>query len=140
MMLLLVLLSIALGSATTTSITSGGLDEAHTQWVAGVENVLANVVMGPFRPEFTPAFLTARMKESRATIVESQRNYFRAHVARLLLNSLSTDGLLHVTVPREYAPEVVEAQVQELKDHSFSVRWLAQGPGGDFVVNVPRSK
>jgi hypothetical protein len=132
----------ALGLGTT--ITPGGLEEhqtaEHSQWVAGVENVLSNVILGPLRPEFTPAFLSKRLRESRDAIVEAQRNHLRAYVTRLMLNSLVPDGLLHVAVPAEYAPEVVIAQVQELKDHSFSVRWLSQGPGGDFVINVPRAK
>jgi hypothetical protein len=132
-------LSLALASTSITPISDGNneqREQAHAQWVQGVENVLSNILLGPLRPEFTPAFLNSRKRED---IINSQRTYFRAYVARILMQSLAPDGLVHVEPPAEVSPEVVEAQVQELKQHSFSVRWVGQGVGGPFVVNVPRT-
>lgn len=112
-------------------------EQANAQWRQAIESILSNIVLGPLKPEFTPAFVERRTRDS---IIAAQRNYFRAYVARIIMQSLAPEGLITVQPPPEVAPEVVEAQVQELREHSFSVRWVANGAGGPFVINVPRTK
>ena len=140
MMYILLCLAVAIAATSITPVNSGNSGNAEhmhdDQWVQAVEGILAQWVLGPLKPEFTPAFLSQRTRES---ILNAQRTHFRAHVARLLMQSLAPEGLIYVEPPPEIAPEVVEAQVAELRAHSFSVRWLARGVGGAFVVNVPKT-
>lgn len=141
MMMMMLLLFLALAAGSTGSTISAVSDEqqrqeSHEKWVQAVEGILANLALGPLKAEFTPAFLAQRTRDS---IIGAQRNYFRAYVARILMQSMAPEGLVYIEPPPEIAPEVVQAQVQELKDHSFSVRWVAAGVGNGFVVNVPRT-
>jgi hypothetical protein len=137
MIYILLCLAVAIAATSITPVNSGKGEPMHDdQWVQAVEGILAQWVLGPLKPEFTPAFLSQRTRES---ILNAQRTHFRAYVARLLMQSLAPEGLIYVEPPPEIAPEVVEAQVAELRAHSFSVRWLARGVGGAFVVNVPKT-
>lgn len=114
--------------------------ENHThndaQWTAAVENILSNMVLGPLKPEFTPAFLGQRTRE---TIITAQTNWFRAHVARILMTTLAPDGVVHIVPGPEISREVVRTQVDELKAHSFTVRWFGTGTNA-FIVEVPKLK
>lgn len=138
LLLLLVLASLTHGSTTITAISEKEQqqNEESRRWVQAVDNILGNLVLGPLTAEFTPALL---MKRTRESIITNQRNSFRAYVARILMQSLAPEGLIHIEPPSEYAGEVVEAQVMELRQHSFSVRWVGGGVGQGFVVNVPKT-
>jgi hypothetical protein len=137
---LILLAFLAVFARADTSISSVGdrqqQDEKIQQWMQAVDGILTKIQVGPLNPQFTPAFLAQRKRDQ---IIAAQSMSLRAYVANILVQSLAPEGIVHISPPPEYAPEVVEAIVTELKQHSFSVRWVASGTGRSFVVNIPRT-
>lgn len=110
-----------------------------TEWKQSVEHVIQTLVVGPLGDHFTPEYLR---KRTRTQVISSQKNRLRARIATAMIESANSEELICPPIPMQM--ETINEVVQEFKNHTFSIRWIADerskrcpGYRGFIHVDVP---